>query len=412
MTAATPASPPSDTERAPLNRAALAVTVILSFTQDAAYALVFLSFMNHYLLDELHTSPGLPGYTLALYGGTKLLIHPVAGRLLDRTSPRRVYAGAAAIGIVATLLLLLVHTLGGFLMAVVLLAVASASTWPLIYDVVARTQVPTARGAATASLSIAGYIATGVGFATGVLLSNFAPWQMAFVVLFVLVAGPLVLLPMAAFDARPAVRVHEDQQAPPSLRLAEGLLFAAVVLIDYAAISSLAGAYGPYVRITLGISLLRTTVMMIPAAIAALAMLGVAARFSRPSRRLAEMAGLYVLAAFGAFGIAASSNAWAAAAFAIPLAAGAGGIGPIIAATMIEQGGEGSRGFIIGTLMSVEGVGSVIGPAFVAFIINIANPGAGIATIGVMFLILVPLTLGAYAVRRRIPRRQATVVET
>lgn len=403
MTATTGYSVSTTYTRAPLDRRALAVTLVLTFAQDAAYALVFLSFMNHYLLDTLGGSPGLPGYTLALYGGTKLLVHPAAGRLLDRTTPRRVFALAVGVQIVGAALLIAVHTLPGFLAATVLLAAGSAGTWPLIYAVVARTQPPTARGTATASLSMAGYIATGAGFAAGVLLSNFAPWRLAFVVLLVILAAPLLLLRDRAFDGgRAAVReTARDDQEPRGTRLRATLLFAAIVFVDYAAISSLAGAYGPYVRITLGISLVRTTVMVIPAGIAALAMLGVAARFSRPSRRLAEMSALYALAAVGALGLAATSNEWVAAAFAIPLAAGAGGIGPIIAASMIEQGGEGTRGLVIGTLMSVEGVGSVVGPAVVASVIAAAGAGAGMAAIGVMLLVLVPLTAGAYAVRRR-----------
>ena len=46
-----------------LNRPALVVALALAVSQDILYALIFLSFMNHYLLDVLDASPGLPGIT-------------------------------------------------------------------------------------------------------------------------------------------------------------------------------------------------------------------------------------------------------------------------------------------------------------------------------------------------------------
>ena len=70
------------------NRGALLVVLLLAFGQDAVFALIFLSYMNVYLLNSLHASPGLPGYTLALYGAIKLFVHPVAGKLIDTWSPR------------------------------------------------------------------------------------------------------------------------------------------------------------------------------------------------------------------------------------------------------------------------------------------------------------------------------------
>ncbi|MCZ2108104.1 MAG: MFS transporter [Dehalococcoidia bacterium] len=383
----------------PLNRPALLLTVALAFGQDALYALIFLSYMNHYLLDELHASGGLPGYTLALYGGTKLVVHPIAGRVLDRTTPRLVFRLAIVLQVAALGLLLAMHVLWAFLVATVALGAASAALWPLIYDIVARTQVPRVRTRVTGILSMAGYVATGVGFAAGVLLSDFAPWQVAFLLALVVVGGPLAVQGMGALDPGMHIEDRHRDEAPRigALRkLASVALFGLIVLVDYSAITSLAAVYGPFARMTLGLSLLRTTALLAPAGVAALAGLVVAARVSRPNRRFLEMSGLYVVASVGAFGLALSTNAWAAAVLAPVLAFGAGGVAPIIAATVIGQGSEGDRGLIIGALMSVEGVGSVIGPAVTAFVIDLVSPRAGIALIGGLFALLVPLTAGAW----------------
>ena len=380
-----------------VNRPALAATVVLAFAQDAIYGFIYLSYMNHYLLGHLHSSGGLPGYTLALYGGTKLLVHPLAGRVLDRTTPRtllRAAIGAQAAGVA---LLLTVHTLSAFLAASVFMAVGSAAMWPLIYDTVARTQVRSVRSEVTGILSLAGYVATGTGFAGGVLLAHLAHWRLAFVAVAVAVVAPLVLQPMRTFDPgeHPAEREHEPR-ASLFHQLRRVALFGMIVFVDYAAITSLAAVYGPFARLTLGLSLLRTTFLLAPAAAAALGMLWLSARFSRPGRRFAEMSALYVIAAAGAFALALASNEWAAMALAPILAAGAGGIGPIVAATMIDQGGEGDRGTVIGTLMSVEGVGSVAGPALSALVIDLASPRWGIAFIGLLFAALVPFSVRAH----------------
>jgi MFS family permease len=385
----------------PLDRASLVLTVALAFSQDAAYGLVFLSYMNHYLLDVLHTSPGLPGYTLALYGGTKLVMHPIAGRVLDRTSPRFVFLGAVGLQVAAAGVLLVSHTLAAFLIASSLLALGSAALWPLIYETVARTQPAEVRSRVTGALSLAGYVATGSGFATGVLLGHFTHSRhAAFFVLLALVGLPILFAarPSLAGTGRAPRLADVDEPAGPARasRFSGIALFGVIVFIDYAGITSLAGAYGPYVRLTLHITLLHTSLLLAPAALMALVSLGIAARYSRPHRRLGEMALLYVLAAAGAFGLAATSTPWVAGVFAVVLAAGAGGIGPIIAASMIDQGGDVNRGLILGTLMSLEGLGSVLGPAGIALVIDLINPAAGLAAIGVIFAMLVPLTYVAF----------------
>ena len=392
----TPASESVRRPREVLNRRALVVTLAAAFSQDAVYGLIFLSYMNHYLLDVLQASPGLPGYTLALYGGCKLGIHPIAGRLIDRISPRFVFRVSFGIEVLGTLVLIVVHTLGGFLVAAALLAIGSAGIWPLVYDTVGRTQTPAVHSRVTGMLSLSGYIATGVGFAIGVLAGHFSARYAAFIVALALVAAPVVFQGSPALDRVPRIRMAPVQRVSLRSRLAGIAVFGSIIFIDYSAITSLAGVYGPYVRLTLHITLLRTSIMLAPAGAAALLGLFVASRWSRPGRRLIEMCAGFALSAVGAFGLAATSSPWVAAAFAIPLAAGAGGISPIIAASMIEQGGQSDRGLVLGTLMSIEGIGAVVGPALMAVIIDLFNPQAGVAAIGITFTMLIPLTFLAF----------------
>jgi hypothetical protein len=212
-------------------------------------------------------------------------------------------------------------------------------------------------------------------------------------VLLVIVLAPVVFAFTQALAKRP--HVHEAETAERGQRLVAAALLGLIVLIDYAAFTALAGTYGPYVRRTLDITLLRAGVYLLPAGIAALAALLLAARWSKPGRRLFEMAPLFLLSGAGALGLAAVSIPLAAGAFAILLAAGAGGVTPIIAAAMIEQGDSANRGVVVGTLMSVEGLGGVAGPAAAALIITVASPGAAMGAIGITFVALAPMTLAA-----------------
>ncbi len=386
-------------EEAPLQRPALILTLAVAATQDAAYGLVFLSFMNHYLLDVLHSSPGLPGYTLALFGGTKLLFHPIAGRLIDRWSPRGVFRGAIVLQALAAGVMWASGSLEGFLVGSCLLAIGSAALWPLTYEIVGRTQPAQQHSRVTGLLSVVGYAGTGAGMAAGILVANLAgDREIAFSVLLATVAFPLLLSPGSALNRRQHASPNpvEAPVAEPQWtfdRLSGVALFAFVVFVDYAAITSVAGVYGPYVRLTLDITLLKAGLYLAPAGIGAMVGLVAAARLSRPGRRMAEMAVLFVFSAVGALGLASTTEPLVAGLWAISFAIGAGGVGPIVAASMIEQGGNSSPGTVVGTLMSIEGLGAVIGPAVIAAIIDWAGPSAGLVAIGVTFACLAPVSV-------------------
>ena len=402
-----------------LDRAALAPLAVLAFAQDAIYALVFLSFMNHYLLGVLKASAALPAYTLALYGATRLAIHPLAGRLIDATSSRLVLRLSIVVQLVAVALLLTVHSLAAFLTSSVLLAVGSASIWPLIYETLARTQPSGAHSKATGALAIVGYVGTACGFLSGVLIGRFVHYEAPFLLTAALVTVAGLTQRSGVFKASPVVPAltvlvgdgaTEGRIAPKRSRPRGNILFFGLIMfLDFAAVSALAGVYGPFTRISLGINLLRTTLFLMPAGAAAAISLYAVSRYSRPRRRLREMSALYLLAGAGALGLAAAPTPWTALFVAIALGAGIGGIGPIVAATVVDLGGTGNRGTVVGSLLAIEGLGSVAGPATVGLATDLLNARAGMAAIGTIFVALMILTAsGVRGERRSEPRRRQT----
>lgn len=376
----------------------LVLAMLLAGVQDAIYAFLFLSYMNHYLLDVLDTAGGMPGYALAVYGVCKLGVHPLAGRLLDRTSPRLIYRLAIALQVAGLLVLLAWSSLGTFFLATCLVACGAGAAWPLLYDLVARTRPKSAHSSAMGQLSIAGYISTGAGFVVGAVLARFVPARAAFVVGLAIVAFPMLFQGMHVLGGQSLLRDDAPRHLQLRQRIAAVALFGAVVLVDFAAVSSIAAAYGPYTHRTLGLDLLETMAVLAPAGLAALGGLYAAARWSKPERRMAELAWMAVLAAAGTIALWATDIPMVATLVAIPAAAGLGGMGPVIAAAVIEHGGAYDRGLVIGTLMAIEGVGSVAGPAITAFAIDLASPAAGFGAIGLMFVLMAVLTVAA---RRR-----------
>ncbi|HKS92641.1 MAG TPA: MFS transporter [Tepidiformaceae bacterium] len=382
------------------DRTGLWLAMLVACVQDGIYALIFLSYMNHYLLDVLNTSGAMPGVALALYGLCKVAGHPVAGRLLDRTSPRLVYWLAVVLQACGLLVMLAFGSIAAFLTAACLLAFGSAAAWPLLYEMVARTQAEEDHTSSMSILSIAGYVATGFGFVLGVLLARFTPWRVAVVAVLVPVAVPLIFQGLHPVSGHSSPETDGRHRIPVRERIAAVAVFGAAVLANFAAVSSIAAAYGPYTRRTLGLDLVQTMGVLAPAGVAALAGLWAAAHWSRPERRMVELALMAVVAAAGTLVLSAVSQPALAALVAIPPAAALGAMGPVIAAAVIEYAGTNDRGLVIGTLMAIEGVGGVAGPALTALVIGVLSPAAGFAAIGVMFIAMAALTLAA---RRPVP---------
>ncbi len=385
------------------DRTGLWLAMLIACVQDAVYALIFLSYMNHYLLDVLDTSGAIPGVTLALFGLCKVGVHPVAGRLLDRTSPRLIYWLAVALQAAGLLVMLAWSSLAVFLGAACLVAFGAGAAWPLLYDMVARTQPEEHHTGSMGILSIAGYAATGAGFVLGAVLARFTPWRVGFLAALVVVLLPLLFQATRPVSGHSAAQDDGHARIPVRERIAAVAVFGAVVLANFAAVSSIAAAYGPYTRRTLGLDLVQTMGVLAPAAVAALAGLWAATRWSRPERRMGELAFMALIAAVGTLALSGVTQPMAAALVAIPPAAALGAMGPIIASAVIEYGGTHDRGLVIGTLMAIEGAGSVAGPALTALVIGVLSPSAGFGAIGVMFLGMGALTLAA-----RRPAPQAT----
>ena len=371
-----------------MDRRALGVALVLSVTQNAAYALIFLSYMNGYLLEELRAGPSLPGYSLALFSGVVFFANPIAGRLLDTFAPRTVFAAALALQLTAALLLLLVPTIAGFLAATVFFAAGTGGAWPTFYAVLAHSLPESVRTRASGILAVAGYLATALGLTTGVFLLEAETSVIAFGVLAGIISVSAPVMFSGPFMAREG---HASDSAGGAPVASHNVGLFGAVLFGYCAVSAaLAGEYGPYLIDSQDVSIAEAVPFMVPAGLTALlALLAVTAVHSDRTRPR-NVAILFGVAALGAAGVAMAGELWVSALAAIPLAAGVGGVGPLVGATLLDIGGASRRGgLLFGTFMSIEALGAIAGPAVIATVVQFANPRYGMAAIALFLGLLV-----------------------
>ncbi len=383
-----------------LTRAGLHFSVLMAGLENGMFSFVFLSFMNSYLLTELHAGAAAPGYTLAAYSAIVLIVNTVAGALLDRLAPSRILVAVVALQLTATAVLFVTHSFAGFLVATVLLALGAGGVWPLIWTVLGMTQPLGRRAGASAAISVAGYATTGGGLGAGVVLGALAPPWVSLAVIGAMALVPLIwmkspVLARSASDIAPGAKVRPER-ANFRIRLPDlpGIRAVAVLLfLSYGARTAMAGVYGPFAQISLGHSLLATAPYLVPAGLLALVTLWLVPRWSRTERRRVELAVLFVAAALGAGLMAIAPTVLVAGIAAIPLVIGITACAPLLAATVLDVGsGEASSGLIFGSLLTIEGIGTVTMRALAALAIDFTDPRGGLLTVAAMFVVLVLLT--------------------
>ncbi|MFN8639425.1 MAG: MFS transporter [Dehalococcoidia bacterium] len=380
-----------------LTRAGLHFSVLMAGLENGMFSFVFLSFMNSYLLTELHAGAAAPGYTLAAYSAIVLIVNTVAGALLDRLAPSRILAAVVALQLTATAVLFLTHSFAGFMVAAVLLALGAGGVWPLVWTVLGITQPLGRRAGASAAISVAGYATTGGGLGLGVTLGALAPPWVSMVVIGAAAATPLIWVgspvltrPRPEGDRTSSVaprRASFQIRLPriPGIRAVAALLF-----LSYGSRTAIAVVYGPYALLSLNQSLLATVPYLVPAGALALATLWLVPRWSRTERRRRELGALFVAAAVGAVLMSVAPTVLLAGIAAIPLVIGITACAPLLAATVLDVGsGESSRGLIFGSLLTIEGIGTVAMRALAAVAIDFTGPRGGLLAVAAMFAVLV-----------------------
>jgi len=381
-------------------RAGLRFSVLMAGLENGMFSFVFLSFMNTYLLDVLNEGPATPGYTLAAYSAVVLVMNTVAGALLDRVRPALILAMVVAAQLSAVAVLLMTSSFEGFLVATVLLAFGTGSVWPLVFKVLGSTQPLGQRASAGAAIAVSGYAMTAIGLILGVTLGAIAHPLVSLAVIAAMAVAPLYWIrdPVLSagvpqpsrLTAPPAAAPPEAE--PPVVRPRGFRAVAALLFLGYGARTAVAGVYGPFSQLTLDQPLLATAPYLVPAGILALVSLWSVPRWSRPGRRPLELSLVFALAAWGSVLVAFAHGPLVAGAASIPLVIGITACAPLLAATVLDVGTGENSGLIFGSLLTIEGIGTVAMRALAAFAIDLRGPRAGFIAIAAMFIALALLS--------------------
>jgi predicted MFS family arabinose efflux permease len=360
--------------RAP-GRRALVVVAVLAFSHDTLFGYVFLSSMNHYLLDVLHAGAGLPAFAIGLTGVAAVLVQPLAGFILDRATPRTFLLGIVATEAAGLVLILSLANAAGFLAGAGLVAVGISAIWPLAFAVLRKTQPEDSRAFAALVLTVAGFAGTSFGLAAGIAVSSVLGWQPTFFIAAVPIGVSALTLLSPVLSDRSRSEVPEE--VPPAMN--HVVLLGCLILVNHAAVASLLGLYGPFFRRTLGVSLGAGVMLLLPAGGVALLSLAATSRRSTKNRRMTEIAVLFVVAAVGALLVALSPSPLIAAIAAPLLLAGLASVEPVLNAAIIDAGGGATPGRTFGALLTFQQAGVIVGPAAVGLVSQVSTPRWGLA---------------------------------
>ena len=366
---------------------------VIAFSHDALFGYVYLSSMNHYLLDVLHSGAGLPAFAIALGGVAAVLAQPISGSLLDRSGPRTLLLVILGTDSAGLCLMLGVNNQAGFLSGALLLAMGISAIWPLAFSIMRQSQPESGRAASGLVLTAAGITGTSFGLVAGLTASALLSWRLTFFVAFVPVAvSALTLFSQVLSGSAPVTKTIGLR--PPIPRM---LQLGFVIFVNHAAVSALLGLFGPFLRRTLGVSLETGLVLLLPAGALALTAVSASARVSRSYRRLPEIGFLFAISAVGAVLLALSASPVAAACAAPLLLVGLGSVEPVVNAAILDAGGGANPGRAFGTLLTFQQSGVIAGPAAIGLVTQLSNPRWGLV---VTALILSGGTVVALSGRR------------
>jgi predicted MFS family arabinose efflux permease len=341
--------------------------LVLTFLVDAPFAFVFLLAVQTYLPQQTLLGTSLPGLSLALFGGGKLLAQYLGGRLTDRIGLRdATIAGIVLIVIAQASLLLSTVEIVLVLPASAAYGAGSAVVWPAVFARASRFPTET-RAQISAAMTVTSGAAMAVALGLGWLLPEDLPFSTAMAGTLALIAVALVLASFAGEPPDPIDEAPKDDAiavlglgdvfaSPPLLRLGF------VVVMQSAAIGAMMSIFRAIGRDLLDVSLREQMVLFVgPAAGFAVGVFGAGV--------LGGVVGRRNLLAF-AFGVGCVSFVALPAVDGLApavllLTTGCLGLGmalPTTTATGFDLARE-TPGVAFGFLLTLEGLGHAVGPA-------------------------------------------------
>jgi MFS transporter, DHA1 family, multidrug resistance protein len=385
---------------------------IVVFLWQAAVGVYFLSLVQQYLPQALHSGLAYPGYAMASYGVAKFAWQPAAGWIADRIGRRVTMVAGMAVSGPVLALMMRVPDERAFLAFSALLGIGAATMWPAFMAHVGDT-TPRARRTSTMSMiNLAQMSGIGIGTLCGVLMVDFVTYGAAF---WVCIGFSLLALMMVIRSVEPAGdSLHEGlvaetlQVAPldPAAWAPSVMVLAFIVLFLTVGTSLHTPMIGAYTHDVLKVKMSFMAMLFPgPAIIAAFVMWKFGRHADRYGRQVPLIAGLFV-ASICIFGLTQTRSPFivvnlvvlAGLAYAISV--------PAWGAAALDATDAGSRGLWLGSLSAVQGLGVAGGQALGGAIGGVWGPLAPFKLAALLLMMALALIVAHQAIHERRLRRE------
>lgn len=378
------------------------------FLWQAAVGIYFLSLVQQYLPQALHTGLAFPGYAMASYGVAKFAWQPAAGWIADRAGRRITMLVGMVVSVPVLVLMMEVPDARAFLVFSALLGIGAATMWPAFMAHVGETTPHHRRARTMSLLNIAQMSGIGLGTLVGVLMVDFVTYSGAFwmCILFSTLALGMVWRSVdRKVDVRtliiPAEAVADPRRADPAAWKPGILVLAFIVLFLTIGTSLHTPMIGAYTHDVLKVKLSFMAMLFPgPAVLAGIAMWRLSHVADRYGRQVPLVAGLFV-ASICIFALTLTTSPFIAVnlvvvaglAYAISI--------PAWGAAALDATDAGSRGLWLGTLSAVQGLGVAGGQAMGGVIGGVWGPLAPFKIAALMLMLALAIIVTHQALHRR-----------
>ncbi len=339
---------------------------LIGFLDLAGFVVLFVFLTQRYLPEDRALGVAFGGFTIMVFGLTKLVAQAPAGWLADRLGYRTAVVLGLCASLAAMTLMMGWQQPWMFLAATALYSLGKAPVGPALSATVANLFPEEDRGKAAAYTNVANLAAYAIAGLGSFVLLDAVSAPLVFGVSMLLTAAAALaavfLLEETAFLAAAAGR---RRRVLPFRELLDAhvITWAGIVLLLGIGMGLMGPLARPYVRDVLGIELRQLVpYLVLPGVLAALCVVPFGHLADNMGRTRPLVLGLG-LGVVGLLGVAMTTSLLAIMALTCLIMLSYTMTAPAIGAALMDATREETRGFVLGALATVQGLGGAIGPA-------------------------------------------------
>jgi DHA1 family multidrug resistance protein-like MFS transporter len=385
------------------------------FLWQAAVGIYFLSLVQQYLPQALHSGTAFPGYAMACYGVAKFAWQPIAGWIADRAGRRVTMIAGMALSVPVLVLMMEVPDERAFLAFSAILGIGAATMWPAFMAHIGETTPHGRRTRTMTLLNLAQMTGIGAGTLAGVLMVDYVTYSGAF---WVCIAFSTLALAMVLRSVPPhdAIAVGDDVVQPSSAgrgvpAWTPGIAMLAVIVLFLTVGTSLhTPMIGAYTHDVLRVKMSFLALLFpLPALAAGVALWRLRKLEDRYGRHVLLIGGLFV-ASLSIFALTLTANPFIAVNLVV-LAGLAYAISiPAWGAAALDATDVGSRGLWLGMLSAVQGLGVAGGQALGGVIGGVWGPLAPFKLAAMLLMLALAMIVAHQLAQSRSTRLAADLI--